>query len=64
MEGRPPKMEGSCEYIEQTSAKKRGVVLQFGMWTWTDYLDKRPKRKNMDVRSGTWNIRNCIGRAP
>jgi hypothetical protein len=25
--------------------------------TWTDYLDKRPKRRNMDMRFGTWNIR-------
>jgi hypothetical protein len=25
--------------------------------TWTDFLDKRPKRKKMDVRFGTWNVR-------
>jgi hypothetical protein len=23
---------------------------------WTDYLDKRPKRKKMDMRFGTWNV--------
>jgi hypothetical protein len=26
--------------------------------TWTDYLDKRPKLWNMDMRSGTWNVRS------
>jgi hypothetical protein len=26
--------------------------------TWTDSLDKRPKRKKMDMRFGTWNIRS------
>jgi hypothetical protein len=25
--------------------------------TWTDSLDKRPKRKKMDMRFGTWNVR-------
>jgi hypothetical protein len=24
--------------------------------TWTDALDKRPKRKKMDMRSDTWNV--------
>jgi hypothetical protein len=26
--------------------------------TWTDSLDKRPKRKEMDMRFGTWNVRS------
>jgi hypothetical protein len=26
--------------------------------TWTDSLDKRPKRKKMDTRFGTWNVRS------
>jgi hypothetical protein len=26
--------------------------------TWTDSLDKWPKRKNMDMRFSTWNIRS------
>jgi hypothetical protein len=26
--------------------------------TWTDSLDKRPKRKKMDMRFGTWNVRS------
>jgi hypothetical protein len=26
--------------------------------TWTDSLDKRPKLWNMDMRFGTWNVRN------
>jgi hypothetical protein len=26
--------------------------------TWTDSLDRRPKRKNMDMRFGTWNVRS------
>jgi hypothetical protein len=26
--------------------------------TWTDSLDNRPKRKKMDMRFGTWNVRN------
>jgi hypothetical protein len=26
--------------------------------TWTDSLDKRPKRRNMDMTYGTWNIKN------
>jgi hypothetical protein len=26
--------------------------------TWTDSLDKRPKRKKMYVRFGTWNVRS------
>jgi hypothetical protein len=26
--------------------------------TWTDYLDKRPKRKKMDMTFGTWNVRS------
>jgi hypothetical protein len=30
--------------------------------TWTDYLDKRSKRKKMDKRFGTWNV-NSIYRA-
>jgi hypothetical protein len=25
-------------------------------WTWTESLDKRPRRQNMDMRFGTWNI--------
>jgi hypothetical protein len=25
--------------------------------TWTDSLEKRPKRKKMDMRFGTWNVR-------
>jgi hypothetical protein len=25
---------------------------------WADSLDKRPKRQNMDMRLGTWNIRS------
>jgi hypothetical protein len=24
-------------------------------WNWTDSLDKRPKRKKMDMGFGTWN---------
>jgi hypothetical protein len=24
--------------------------------TWTDSLDKRPRRKKMDMRFGTWNV--------
>jgi hypothetical protein len=27
-------------------------------WNWTDSLDKRPKRKKMDMRFGTWNVRS------
>jgi hypothetical protein len=26
--------------------------------TWTDSLDKQPKRKKMDMRFGTWNARS------
>jgi hypothetical protein len=26
--------------------------------TWTDSLDNRPKRRDMDMRFGTWNIRS------
>jgi hypothetical protein len=26
--------------------------------TWTDSLDKRPKRRNMDMRFGNWNVRS------
>jgi hypothetical protein len=26
--------------------------------TWTDSLDKRSKRKEMDIRFGTWNVRS------
>jgi hypothetical protein len=26
--------------------------------TWMDSLDKRPKRKKMDMRFGTWNVRS------
>jgi hypothetical protein len=25
--------------------------------TWTDSLDKRPRRKKIDMRFGTWNVR-------
>jgi hypothetical protein len=25
---------------------------------WMDSLDKRPKRKKMDMRFGTWNVRS------
>jgi SH3-like domain-containing protein len=32
---RPPDIDGSCEYIEQTTMDGRqGVVIQFGGWTW------------------------------
>jgi hypothetical protein len=27
-------------------------------WTWKGFLDKRPKRKKMDMRFGTWNVRS------
>jgi hypothetical protein len=27
-------------------------------WNWMDSLDKRPKRKRMDMRFGTWNVRS------
>jgi hypothetical protein len=27
--------------------------------TWTDSSDKRPKRRNMEMRFSSWNIRNC-----
>jgi hypothetical protein len=26
--------------------------------TWTDYLDKRPRKKKMGMRFGTWNVRS------
>jgi hypothetical protein len=26
--------------------------------TWTDSLDKGPKRKKMDIRFGNWNVRS------
>jgi hypothetical protein len=26
--------------------------------TWTDSLNKRPRRKKMDMRFGTWNVRS------
>jgi hypothetical protein len=26
--------------------------------TWTDFLDKRPKQRNMDMRFGMWNVRS------
>jgi hypothetical protein len=26
--------------------------------TWAESLDKRPKRKKMDMRFGTWNVRS------
>jgi hypothetical protein len=26
--------------------------------TWTDSVDKRPKRKKMYMRFGTWNVRS------
>jgi hypothetical protein len=29
--------------------------------TWTDSLDKRPERKKMDMRYGTWNVRSMYG---
>jgi hypothetical protein len=28
--------------------------------TWTGSLDKRTRRKKMDVRFGTWNVRSII----
>jgi hypothetical protein len=27
-------------------------------WTWTDFLDKRPKLWNMDMRFGAWNVKS------
>jgi hypothetical protein len=27
-------------------------------WTWTDSLNKRAKVRKMDIRFGTWNVRN------
>jgi hypothetical protein len=27
-------------------------------WIWTESLDKRPKRKKMDMRFDTWNVRS------
>jgi hypothetical protein len=26
--------------------------------TWTDFSDKGPKQRNMDMRFGTWNVRS------
>jgi hypothetical protein len=38
--------------------KNKLVAKQFTEpWTWKDSLDKQPKRQNMDVRCGTWNVR-------
>jgi len=31
MEGRPPDMEDSCEYIESVADSRQGVFLQFGV---------------------------------
>jgi hypothetical protein len=28
--------------------------------TWTDSLDKRTKRKKMDMGFGTWNVRSML----
>jgi hypothetical protein len=27
-----------------------------GPRTWTGFLDKRPRRRNLDMRFGTWNV--------
>jgi hypothetical protein len=29
-----------------------------GPWTWTDFLEKLFKLRNMDMRFGTWNVRS------
>jgi hypothetical protein len=35
MEGRPPAMEGNCDYTEYATAESRqGVVLQLVDWAW------------------------------
>jgi hypothetical protein len=38
--------------------KKNKLVMKIHKkpWTWTDSLDKRTKRKNMNMRFGTWNV--------
>jgi hypothetical protein len=28
------------------------------LWTWTDSLDSQPKRRNMDMTFGLWNVRS------
>jgi hypothetical protein len=39
--------------------KKKFVTKRFMKpRTWTDSLDKRPKRENMDMRFGLWNVRS------
>jgi hypothetical protein len=38
--------------------KKRVTKYHKEPRTWTNYFDKRPKRWNIDMRIGTWNIRN------
>jgi hypothetical protein len=29
--------------------------------TWTDSLHKQPKKKKMDMRFGTWNVKSMYG---
>jgi hypothetical protein len=30
-------------------------------WTWTEFLDKRPKRRNIDMRLAPGTLEVCIG---
>jgi hypothetical protein len=42
-----------------TPHRKNKLVTKFKEpGAWTDSLEKQPKRRNMDMRFGTWNIRS------
>jgi hypothetical protein len=41
-----------------TVKNKLAIKILKKPWTWTDSLDKRPKRKKMDMRLCTWNVRS------
>jgi hypothetical protein len=50
---------GGWAWDEQLLAIKNKLVTKIlKVRTWMDSLDKRPKRKNMYMRFGTWNVRS------
>jgi hypothetical protein len=51
---------GGLEWGSQPLTVKNKFVMKgyTNPRTWTDSLDERPKRKNMDMRFGKWNARS------
>jgi hypothetical protein len=56
--GGPPAWRSGVELITLHCKTKFITTISIEPLAWTDSLDKRPKRRNMDMRFGFWNVRS------